>query len=480
MTLVATVARNTVWAFGGQIATRLIQLGASMVLARTLETSGFGDFGYLVAVLTFFQFLGDLGVEKISLREIARDPTGADRLVGATMGLRAVLSIGAAAIAAAFLYAAAPSPRLARLGALACLSLPFNLASIYPAYYQAVLRVKKGAWISVVQGAIGSGFLLAGALLPSLLPSIEERRLEAVVIAFALAPLATLGVSAWLARGDLRPGIRGGRAVWGRLLREGAPLAFNTICLLASLRADQVILRSVKGAAPLGQYVAALRLLDAFSVVPTVLLVSAFPLMARFDRVAPERFIETTRYTCKLLATIVLPVALAVSLLAEPILGTLFGEPYVPAAPTLAILVWSLFFAFSGMVISDAITAAGRQAIFLGLSVFTTAVNIGLNLLLIPRYGARGAAIAFLVYSASSLPVLVALRKTRPLMRALLDATWRPVLVTATLALAVQAGVPRALFIGGLLPVYGLLLLATGAIDRTDLALLRRALRRSP
>jgi O-antigen/teichoic acid export membrane protein len=478
MSVVATVARNTIFGFAGQLALKVIQLVTAAVLARALGAAGFGDFGYLVAVLTFFQFVGDLGTEKIALREIARDPDRAPAIVGAAMTLRAALSTAAAVLALTFFLAAAPTPRIARLGVLAASTLPFTLASIYPVYYQATLRVGPAARLLVLQGALGSALLLAAALLPGAIPALASLRLELAAIALAAAPLAALAASAWAARDDIRPRFAGDRALWGRLLAPALPLAFNSLCILVSLRADQVILRWISGAEALGHYAAALRFYDAFTIVPAVLLLSGFPLMARAGAAAPDRLRETAGWSYKLLSTFILPVALAVTLLAEPIVRATFGPAFVQAAAPLAILTWSLFFVFASMVTFDAITAGEKQGILIGLSIFTTAVNLALNLLWIPRYGANGAAAAALVYSAANLPVLALLPDTRPLVAALIRASWRPLLAIALLALAARLGAPRVPFLVALLPAYLLLLVASGALGRRDLDLLRRAARR--
>ncbi len=477
MSLAATVARNTIAGFAGQAALRLLQLATSAVLARALGVAGFGDYGYLVAVLTFFQFLGDLGVEKIAVREIARDPARGAALAGAAIALRAALSLAAAAAAVVFFLAAAPSADLARLGVLCALALPLTLGSIYPAFYQAVLRVPAAVRITVVQGAIASVLLLAAALLPFIAPGLRGARLALAAAAFALAGPIALAASAWLARADLRPRLAVDREAWGRLLRAAAPLAFNSICILVCLRADQVILREVRGAEALGRYGAALRLYDALTMVPAVLLLSGFPLMARAASEAPERLARTAAWNYRVLSAFILPVALAVTIVAEPLLRGLFGAPYAPAAPALALLTWSLFFSFSAMVTFDAITAAGRQRLFVALSIFTTAVNLSLNLWLIPRMGVTGAAIAALIFSAANLPVLAALRETRPLVAAFARESARPLLATGLLALVFAAGVPRVPFLIGLLPAYLLLMRLSGGIRRGDLARLLGALR---
>lgn len=480
MTTVAKVARNTFFGLLGQIAVKAVQLGTAAVLARALNTSGFGDLGYVVAVQSFFLFIGDFGVEKIALKQIARHPERAPGIVGAAMTLRAVLSLGSALLAVLFLMLAAPTARLAWLGALACVTLPLALGTLYPVFYQSHLRVGRAAWLTFLQGALAGGFMLCAAFAPAEWPGLKEYRLELVVAAMAAAPVASLLLSGWLSRRDLRPRLAYDPDLWRAFLREASPLAFNTICIMITLRADQLILRAFRGADALGQYVAAVRLYEAFTIIPAVLLLSGYPLMARYDRDGSARYLETARWSYKILAIFALPLALGFVVLAEPVMRLLYGAPYTPAATALAILMGSLFFSFTGMVTFDAVTAAGRQRIFFALSLITMAVNLALNFALIPRYGVTGAAIAALVTTAVNLPFLAWHRETRPLMQKLLGATWRPLLATGILALLPAAGVPPLPFLLALLPAYFLLLLAMGGIDRKDLALVREALRRSP
>ena len=479
MTTVTKVARNSLFGLLGQIAVKAVQLGTAAVLARTLNTSGFGDLGYVVAVQSFFLFIGDFGVEKIALRQIARRPERAPVVLGAAMTLRALLSLGSALLAVLFLVLAAPTARLAWLGALACLTLPLALGTLYPVFYQSHLRVGRAAWLTFLQGALTGGFMIGAAFAPSEWPGLMQYRLELVVAAMAAAPVASLLLSGWLSRRDLRPRLAYDPDLWRAFLREASPLAFNTICIMITLRADQLILRAFRGADALGQYVAALRLYEAFTIIPAVLLLSGYPLMARYDRDDSAGYYEIARWSYKLLAIFALPVALGFVVLAEPIMRLFYGAPYTPAATALVILMWSLFFSFTGMVTFDAVTAAGKQRVFFALSLVTVIFNLALNFTLIPRYGVTGAAIAALLTTTVNLPFLALIRETRPLIQKLLGATWRPLLATGILALLRVAGTPPIPFLLILLPAYLLLLLAMGAIDRKDLALLREAFRRA-
>ena len=97
------------------------------------------------------------------------------------------------------------------------------------------------------------------------------------------------------------------------------------------------------------------------------------------------------------LLAICLPTAIGVTLLAEPVLGMLYGPGFGAATSTLSILILTLV--PYGIVRYHAyvLVGANHQRIDLMLNIIMSVVNIVLNLILIPRYGHLGAAIATFV-----------------------------------------------------------------------------------
>jgi O-antigen/teichoic acid export membrane protein len=103
------------------------------------------------------------------------------------------------------------------------------------------------------------------------------------------------------------------------------------------------------------------------------------------------------REAVRCLVSIDLPVAIGIALLARPILALLYGPAFEQAATTLCVLILTLV--PYGIVRYHAYVLVGsnRQNVDLILNIVMAAVNVGLNLLLIPRYGHLGAAVATLV-----------------------------------------------------------------------------------
>ena len=83
------------------------------------------------------------------------------------------------------------------------------------------------------------------------------------------------------------------------------------------------------------------------------------------------------------------------------IVGLLFGDAYLEAVPVLAIHIWASLFVFLGVASSRWFLAENLQKLMLVRTVLNGLINILLNLLLIPDYGAVGAAIALLVAQAA-------------------------------------------------------------------------------
>ncbi len=91
---------------------------------------------------------------------------------------------------------------------------------------------------------------------------------------------------------------------------------------------------------------------------------------------------------------IALPLAFGMAALSGPVVRLLYGAQYLPAIPVLAIL--AMFNSARALVMpgQQLLTALDKQSVVLKRLAIAAAVNIGLDLALIPRFGAVGGAVA--------------------------------------------------------------------------------------
>jgi PST family polysaccharide transporter len=94
-------------------------------------------------------------------------------------------------------------------------------------------------------------------------------------------------------------------------------------------------------------------------------------------------------------------VALPMSFLSTTIITLLFGDAYKQAGTILSIHIWAAIFVFLGVSSGKWFLAENRQILSLQRTVVGAFVNVGLNFLFIPLYGALGAAMATVIGQAT-------------------------------------------------------------------------------
>lgn len=266
------------------------------------------------------------------------------------------------------------------------------------------------------------------------------------------------------------------------LLREGFPLLLNSLLLAVFFRFDVVLLRAQAGAAALGLYDAAYKVINMTQIVPPYFVAALFPLLARYavtDRVALERMYHRALGLLQFLAW---PVAVGGTLLAPTIIAVLGGQAFLPgAAVALAILIWYLPVSYANGVTQYVLIALRRQRAITVAFVIGAAFNLGMNLLLIPAYGYLAAAV---VTVATELVLLLPFLRTlrhEGTMPPLVHLMWRPAVASLVMGAAVWpvlALSPR-LAIAVAAPVYLAALWALGAFGPEERAMMRRMFRRS-
>src|SRR5262249_16803487 len=111
------------------------------------------------------------------------------------------------------------------------------------------------------------------------------------------------------------------------------------------------------------------------------------------------------RRTLRNFALIAVPTVVGVMLCAPLAVSLLGGARFGPAVAPLRILIWSTGCLYPAILAGNLLLALGRPQLNLRAWLIATPVNIVLNFVLIPRYGAPGAAASTAV---SFLIVLVA------------------------------------------------------------------------
>jgi len=181
-------------------------------------------------------------------------------------------------------------------------------------------------------------------------------------------------------------------------------------------RIDQVMLHKMSGDKVLGPYVIAVQLTELFSTLPVALMSSLFPVLAvsarddvKFRRYLSESF--------RFLMVVAFAACALVTPVARPFIELVYGKQFSATADLLIVLIWSEVPIFFGVALGNAIVSKGLQKYLPASAAAGAIVNVAINLAVIPRYGALGAAWATVIsYCLAGIFFLLVFQELRPLV----------------------------------------------------------------
>jgi O-antigen/teichoic acid export membrane protein len=179
--------------------------------------------------------------------------------------------------------------------------------------------------------------------------------------------------------------------------RFTGPRALGTVAQMALKRLDIVLVAALRSPAEAALYAAATRFVVVGQLGVQALQQALSPqlsaLFAAGDRDGVRDVYRAATAWTMLLAW---PVYLVTALLAPELL-LLFGDGYTDVAPVVVLLSLAMLAATASGAVDVVLLMSGHTWLSLGNNVGAMVINIVLNLVLIPRYGALGAGIAWTI-----------------------------------------------------------------------------------
>jgi O-antigen/teichoic acid export membrane protein len=142
-----------------------------------------------------------------------------------------------------------------------------------------------------------------------------------------------------------------------------------------------------------GYYSASYRILDFLMYIPTLYTGAIFPVLSNFHVSSKESLIILYEKSFKYLFIISLPIAAAITILAQHIILILYQNSYYQSILCLQILIWSIPFLFLMSMFGTMFVSIKKAYIMVKITLFSMIFNITLNLIFIPTYSYIGAAI---------------------------------------------------------------------------------------
>jgi polysaccharide transporter, PST family len=418
------VIDNLAWLFVDSLLRMSVGLFVGVWIARYLGPVQFGQYSFALAFVTIFSVVGALAVDASVVRDIVKEPSAKDEILGTATFLKFLGGLLAAALCMVAIIVLRPEEAVVKwLVIILAAGIMFQAMDTIALWFQAQVQSKYTVWAKNIAVLIMTSVKVTLVLLNAPIVAFAWAGLaEALLSALALIIVYhVIGqrISTWL------PDLHRAKV----LLRESWPLLISAITAVLYLRMDVVMLGEMHSEAAVGIYGAATRISEAWYFIPMALVASLQPSIMQAKKHSEELFQTRLRNVYNLMSALSISVATVVTLFADQLVRLLFGQSYEAAGAVLVVHVWAAVAVSLGVASSQYLIAENLQKISMYRTTIGLMCNLGLNLLLIPKYGALGAAVATLIsYSLATISMGVFVpgrQQTVMMLRSLNPLEWR-------------------------------------------------------
>jgi len=384
---VKTIVTNIGWLSFDTILRMVVGLFIATWVARYLQPSYFGELNYALAIVALLGAPAGLGVSDIVVRDIVNGSEQAATLLGTALFNR--LAAALVFYAGIVVYAwELPNPLTRQLLLISGLALCIQALTVFGLRFKADLRSK----LLVIAGNVGFAVsaLYRVYLVLARRPVVEFAWVAIVEAAAGALMMMVLYSKSYADLSRWRFCFRTAK----QLLGQSWPLILSAIAVTTYMRIDQIMIAQMLGTTQVGLYAAATKLSEITYVIPAILAGALFPSVVRSKSLGPERYAARMQGYFDVSAGLAYLIVIPCVLVSPLLIHLLYGKEYQSSAGILTIQIWALLFVSLGVAREQFLVAEGHLKLSFVSTSLGAILNIAINLLLIPRYGAAGAALA--------------------------------------------------------------------------------------
>lgn len=355
MSLSRSIAYNALLQLIAKIVGTLFAVIAFGLMARYLDTDGFGAYTTITAFLQFFGILVDMGLTVIAIQMVSE--AGHDHQKNFrnlfTIRLISGVIIYLCAPLAVLLF---PYPAAVKFGVLVMAPSFFisSLIQISTAPYQAGIRMR----VPVIAEIISKFFLIGGiaavalydwGLIGILVMILANNLIQWIIL--------LCGSRSWYA-----PPLAFDWGVWHDVFRRTWPIALSIVCNVVYMRADTIVLSLSQSQADVGIYGAAFRVLEVMMTVPLMFISLTLSSFARAwssgDRAAFSRYFQKS---FDVMALAAFPLVVGTWFVGTELMVAITGPSFYASGAILKLLMIAVGAVFFGSLFGNLINVIHAQ-----------------------------------------------------------------------------------------------------------------------
>jgi O-antigen/teichoic acid export membrane protein len=364
-----------------------------VIIARLprVDVADFGQLTYAFALGSLFSMFAQFGLAPLVIRNVAADPGSLHDQVRSAFSLRLIFSVLTFGVLIGYLHCIRISPQ----GFLiACIISVALYASSFSLFLQAVFQSQERMhWESL--GIFMENGLLISATLLAVCFNADVVQVALVFLVTRCAALLLNYVLCGRCAIWVWPTFDA--SLWKKTFIEAAPFAAASVISLGIVQIDTVLMRELLPAATaedaVGLYQASIRLFLVPMLLPQIVLKVFLPQLSRMHGQQGAGLVRDLGRVNHVLMTLGILVGMVTVFRGDDLVRLIYGEKLQAAGPVLQVLGFTLMMRF-GAAYNLYFTIRNRIWFRVLAATLVLGALIGLDCLLIPRFGPLGAAYA--------------------------------------------------------------------------------------
>ena len=381
---------NSVWMIIQQLYSMITSFVLVALIARHLGPSDYGLISYCASVITIFTTLSGLGLDNVIVSEIIKNPEKEGGYLGTALVMRLAASLVSYPMILILISVINPGNKiLLTVAALQALGMVFHTYEVLVYWFRIKLKM---VYISI---AIICAITVTSVFRIVLLANRASAGWFSLAISVQAFVSALIVTAFFVRKTDVR--LRFSMSDAKALIRLSYNCIISTVSVIIYMEADKIIIERMTDSAQVGIYTAAVTLATFWQFVPSALIESSRPVVLEKRKTSHEEYLEQFKLVMAGVNLMAFVFSLLMSCLGWVFIRFIYGIEYMDAFIPLIILSGSSFIGISGYTRTIWITGENYYRYEKWFAMTAAALNIGLDILLIWRFGIIGAAVATMI-----------------------------------------------------------------------------------
>ncbi|MBR7132117.1 MAG: flippase [Clostridia bacterium] len=387
------VFKNAKWIIICKIAQSIIQLVIGMISARYLGPSNYGLINYAASITAFFLPIMKLGLDATLVHELLEKPEKEGETIGTAVLLNILSSILCIGSVTAISFIANPSETETVIVCILYSTSIFFAALEMVQYWFQYKLLSKYSSLTML-----GAYIIVSAYKIYLLVTGKSIFWFAMSHSVEYGIIGIILITIYLKKGTQFFSFSIKRA--GALLRRSKSYIIAALMVVIFQNTDHIMLTVMSGKSENGFYSAAVTCASVVQFVYVAIMDSFRPLILSSKKGDTAVYEKNLSRLYGIIIYLSFAQSVVFTIFAKLIIYILYGTEYMAAVPVLQILTWFCAFSFMGTIRNIWLLAEEKQKYLPAINLSGVIFNILLNALMIPLWGACGAALASLLTQA--------------------------------------------------------------------------------